>query len=107
MVARLRAGYGSSERCTGGALAFPRASQRYASRRDPQDALRVRLRDLAGARVRYGYRRLHVLLRREGWVINHKRAYRLYSEEGLAMRRKTPRRHAISLEPVEKPRPFS
>ena len=63
--------------------------------RDPQDALRVRLRDLAGACFRYGYRRLHVLLRREGWAINHKRAYRLYSEK-LAMRSKTPRRHASS-----------
>ena len=87
VVARLRAAYGASERRTCAAPAFPRASQRYASRRDPQDALRVRLRDLAGARFRYGYRRLHVLLRREGWEINHKRVYRLYAEEGLAMRR--------------------
>ena len=74
-------------------LAFPRASHRYASRRDPQDALRVRLRDLAGARFRYGYRRLHVLLRREGWEVNHKRVYRLYAEEGLAVRRKAAARH--------------
>jgi putative transposase len=46
----------------------------------------VRLRDLAAVRVRYGYRRLHVLLRREGWRINHKRVYRLYREEGLGIR---------------------
>ena len=84
-------------------MAFSRASQRHASRRDPQDVLRVRLRDLAGARFRYGYRRLHVLLRREGWGINHKKTYRLYSELGLAMRSKTPRRHASSQVRVARP----
>jgi putative transposase len=52
----------------------------------------MRLRELAGVRVAYGYRRLHVLLRREGWQINHKRVYRLYREECLVMRKKTPRR---------------
>lgn len=52
----------------------------------------MRLKELAGSRVRYGYRRLHVLLRREGWEINHKRTYRLYSEEGLSIRTRTPRR---------------
>jgi putative transposase len=46
----------------------------------------MRLRDLAGSRVRYGYRRLTVLLRREGWTVNAKRIYRLYREEGLQMR---------------------
>jgi len=49
----------------------------------------VRLKDLAGARVRYGYRRLHILLKREGWQINHKRVYRLYKLEGLSLRLKT------------------
>jgi putative transposase len=49
-------------------------------------------KDLAAARVRYGYRRLHVLLRREGWVVNRKRVHRLYREEGLSIRPKTPRR---------------
>ena len=47
---------------------------------------------MAEARVRYGYRRLHVLLQREGWQINHKRTYRLYSEEGLSIRTRSPRR---------------
>ena len=51
----------------------------------------MRLRDLAAARVRYGYRRLHVLLRREGWPVNHKRTYRLYCDEGLSIRPKVPR----------------
>jgi putative transposase len=58
-----------------------------------QVALRMRLRELAGVRVRYGYRRLHVLLRREGWPVNHKPVYRLYRDERLQMRAKTPRRH--------------
>jgi putative transposase len=52
----------------------------------------MRLKELAAVRVRYGYRRLHILLRREGWTVNHKRTYRLYREEGLAIRSKRPKR---------------
>jgi putative transposase len=54
--------------------------------RDRQEGLRQRLRELAAVRVRFGYRRLTVLLRREGWHVNAKRVYRLYGEEGLAVR---------------------
>jgi putative transposase len=46
----------------------------------------MRIRDLAASRVRYGYRRLHTLLQREGWKINRKRVYRLYQLEGLSLR---------------------
>src|SRR4029077_17563614 len=53
-----------------------------------QTELRVRLRDLAGTRIRYGYRRLTVMLRREGWYVNTKRVYRLYREEALQVRTK-------------------
>jgi putative transposase len=56
--------------------------------RDRQDALRQRLRELAAVRVRFGYRRLTTLLRREGWPVNAKRIYRLYALEGLAVRTK-------------------
>ena len=70
-------------------LAFARSCYYYRHHADPQVELRVRLKDLAGARVRYGYRRLHVLLLREGWQINHKRVYRLYKQEGLSLRLKT------------------
>ena len=56
--------------------------------RDQQALLRIRLRDLAAVHVRYGYMRLCVLLRREGWKVNHKRIYRIYTEEGLAVRTK-------------------
>ena len=52
----------------------------------------MRLEELAAARVRYGYRRLHVLLRREGWRVNARRIHRLYQEEGLAIRPKLPKR---------------
>lgn len=52
----------------------------------------MRLKQLAAARVRYGYRRLHILLRREGWAVNHKRTYRIYQDEGLSIRPKLPKR---------------
>jgi len=58
----------------------------YRSRKDPQEALRRRLREIAATHVRYGYRRLTVLLRREGWKVNAKRIYRLYEEENLKVR---------------------
>jgi putative transposase len=57
---------------------------------------------LAYARVSYGYRRLHVLLQREGWRINHKRVYRLYRLEGLMMRPKRPRRHVTAKRRMER-----
>lgn len=66
VVGVLRGTYQVSERRACSAMGFGRSSQRYRSRRDPQVALRLRLKDLAAVRVRYGYRRLHVLLRREG-----------------------------------------
>ncbi|GEL44845.1 transposase [Methylorubrum extorquens] len=55
-------------------------------------ALRMRLKELAAARVRYGYRRLHILLRREGWAVNHKRTDRIYRDEGLSIRPNLPKR---------------
>ncbi|WP_166802244.1 IS3 family transposase [Microvirga pakistanensis] len=55
-------------------------------------ALLKRLRETAAIRVRSGYRPIHVLLPCEGWVVNHKRVYRLYVEEGLQIRNKRPRR---------------
>ncbi len=93
VVKRLQVGYCQSERRVCRALNFPRASHRYKSVRDERTQLRIRLRDLAGTRVHYGYRRLHILLSREGWHVNHKLVYWLYIEEGLQMRRKRPRRN--------------
>ncbi|MEI6000721.1 IS3 family transposase, partial [Paraburkholderia bengalensis] len=60
--------------------------------RDPS-ALVMRIREITQTRVHYGYRRVHVMLRREGWRDNHKRVYRLYREQGLSLRHKRPRRN--------------
>ena len=57
----------------------------------------LRIRDLARTRVRYGYFRIYILLRREGWPINHKRVYRLYRNDGLSLRLKRPRRHVSAV----------
>ena len=74
-------------------VSLRRSTYRYQSVAAEQAALRMRIRDLAAARVSYGYRRIHVLLQREGWRVNHKRVYRLYRLEGLLMRPKKPRHH--------------
>ena len=71
-----------------------RTTMRYRSRRSGDEALRARLRELAAERRRFGYRRLHVLLRREGLVVNRKRTQRLYREEGLTVRRRRDRKRA-------------
>ena len=93
----------ASERRARSAMASPRASRRCEATRGAWDVPRVRLRDLAGVRVRYGYRRLHVLLRREGREVDHNRVYRLYSQERLTMCRKVPRRHVACQPRVERP----
>jgi putative transposase len=85
------------------ALETPRSSIRYIGRRPPETALRRRLHEIAGVRVHYGYRRMHVLLRREGWNVNHKKVYRVYREEGLGLRRKKPKRRRAAM--ARQPRP--
>jgi putative transposase len=85
LVRDIRAAYQLSEKRACGLVGITRWINRYQSRRDPQDELRRRLRELAGARPRYGYRRLTVMLRREGWKVNTKRVYRIYREEHLGV----------------------
>ena len=77
------------------------SSQRYRSRRPAQCELRARLQALE--RARWGYRRLHLLLRREGVAVNLKRVYRLYREEGLAVRRRKRKRVAVARAPQAVP----
>jgi putative transposase len=101
-VGILRACYEVSERKACEILGLWRGTYRYKSVADEQAALRIRLRDLAYARASYGYRRLHVLLNREGWQVNHKRVYRLYRLEGLMMRPKKPRRHVTAYRRMER-----
>ena len=97
VIHRAIQGYGVSERRACRAFGWPRSTQRYRPRRDPATALRMRLRDLAMSRPRYGYRRLWVLLRRDGWKVNHKRVLRLYREERLAVRTKHRKKLAARL----------
>lgn len=77
-------------------MGFARSSHRDKSVADRQEFLRRRLKDLTAVRASYGYRRLCVLLQREGWEIKHKRIYRLYTQEGLTMRTKHPKRRLVS-----------
>jgi putative transposase len=88
LVSEIRQEYQLSEKRACELIGITRWINRYQSRRDPQTELRMRVRERAGSRVRYGYRRLTVLLQREGWQVNTKRVYRLYREEGLQVRTK-------------------
>jgi putative transposase len=104
LVSHLRSAYELSEKRACGLIGITRWSNRYQSRRDPQDELRLRIRELAASRVRYGYRRLTVLLCREGWAVNAKRIYRLYAEEGLQLRtKKRAKRAAHTRVPLPSP----
>ncbi len=75
-----------------GAIGFDRSTFHYKSRRADQAAVETRIREICETRVRYGYRRVHVLLEREGWGINIKKVYRIYRELGMQLRNKTPKR---------------
>lgn len=86
-----------------GLLRLNRASWYYRPHGRDDTAIRMRLRELAQARPRFGYLRLHVLLRREGWVINKKRVHRLYREEGLTVRLTRRRKRASHLRIVPPP----
>lgn len=84
-----------SERYTCRLLNLARSTHRYKPRASGRnDTLRQRLRELAEKRPRFGYRRLHALLNREGWHANHKRIHRLYREERLSLRRRR-RKHWV------------
>lgn len=84
----------------------PRSVQYYRSVKDPKLPLRQRMRELALVRVRYGYRRLHILLKREGWQLGKNQAYRLYSKEQLQLRTKLPRRRKMVVTRVARIKPI-
>lgn len=83
-----------SERRACAVIGADRTSIRYRSRRSDDHDLCERLRALASERRRFGYRRLHVLLIREGHVVNRKKTQRLYREEGLSVRKRRGRKKA-------------
>jgi putative transposase len=94
-VAQLRVAFEVSERRACSTLGADRTSVRYRSRRPDDAPIRARLRELAAIRRRFGYRRLHILLVREGLFMNHKKFRRLYREEGLQVRRRSGRKRAV------------
>jgi putative transposase len=94
-VAHLRSAFDLSERRACRVIGCVRMTARYRCRRPDDAGLRERLRALARERRRFGYRRLHVLLRREGFLVNHKRLFRIYREERLMVRRRGGRKRAL------------
>jgi putative transposase len=99
-VVAVRAKTHVSERRACQLLGLSRSVLHYASQRR-DDGLQARLVELAGERRRFGYRRLHILVEREGFVVNHKRVHRLYREAGLAVRRRRKReRVAVERRPL-------
>jgi len=97
MVKKTQSAYAVSERRACRVLSAPRATHRYESVADDQAALRSRIREIAGVHVTWGYPRIWIKLRREGWRVNRKRVYRLYRAEGLCVGRHKPRRHRSSV----------
>ena len=93
-VAHLVRTYEMSQRRACSVTGADRSMVRYQRRRPDDAELRERLRALAAERRRFGYRRLHVLLRREGHAINRKKTQRLYREEGLSVRKRRGRKRA-------------
>jgi putative transposase len=94
-VAHLCQSYEASQRRACQVLGTDRTSIRYRSRKPDDGVVRGRLRELATARRRFGYRRLHLLLQREGVHVNHKKLRRLYAEERLQVRRRGGRKRAL------------
>ena len=88
----MRHEWGQSIRRVCEVLSVDRSTYHYQSKRADQAGLKKRIKEICETRVRYGYRRVWVLLRREGWEVNQKRVYRLYRELGMQLRNKSPKR---------------
>ena len=103
-VAHLVEHHEMSERRACKAIGYCRMTIRYETIRPDDGALRERMKAIAHERRRFGYRRLHVMLGREGFVVNHKRLFRLYREEKLKVRRRGGRKRAMGTRrPIETP----
>ena len=94
--------FGVTRAC--GLIGISRSLYRYRSRRPDSAPLRARIEEIAAVKRRYGYRRVYLRLRREGWEVNRKRVYRLYREAGLAVRRRKRKRIGVfERKPLPKP----
>lgn len=103
MANSLLADYQVSERRACAVVMVWRTVFRYVEQQRDDRAVRQRIREIAETRVRYGFPRIQILLRREGWQDNHKRTYRIYKEEGLNLRSKRPRRSKTAAHRQERP----
>jgi putative transposase len=92
LVDGIRADWRVSIRRACGLIRFDPRTYRYKFRRPDQAAIEQRIKEICQTRVRFGYRRVHVLLRRDGWEINAKKTYRIYKELGMQLRNKMPKR---------------
>ncbi|MGQ4810801.1 IS3 family transposase [Agrobacterium vitis] len=92
LVDRIKTDWKVSIRRACAVLKIDRSLYVYKSKRGDQAELKLKIKDTCQTRVRYGYRRVHVLIRRDGWVVNPKRIYRLYKEMDLQLRNKVPKR---------------
>jgi putative transposase len=94
--------FGVTRAC--GLVGISRSLYRYRSRRPDNAALRSRIEEIAALKRRYGYRRVYLRLRREGWQVNRKRVYRIYRDAGLAVRRRKRKRIGlVERKPLPKP----
>ncbi|MCS5958758.1 IS3 family transposase [Klebsiella variicola subsp. variicola] len=98
----LREAYRISVRRGCGLLMQSRTVYHWQSRRDDR-AIALRIREIAETRIRYGWPRIHIQLRREGWPVNHKKTHRIYCLEGLNLRKKRPRRHVSAAHRQQRP----
>lgn len=97
VVDYVRASHGYSERRACRLMRQHRSTQRTPLRSDPRTELRQRMHEIVAARIRFGYRRVHIMLKREGWQVGKNVVYRLYREEGLCLRSKRPRRRKMAV----------
>src|SRR2546430_5164936 len=94
--------FGVTRAC--GLVGISRSLYRYRGRRPDSAALRSRIEEIAALKRRYGYRRVYLRLRREGWPVNRKRVYRIYRDAGLAVRRRKRKRIGlVERKPLAKP----
>ena len=96
-VSYIRESLGLTERKSCMLVNISVSAYRYRPKTDNDDVLRYRLRELAGQRKRFGSPRLHIMLKKENLVVNHKRTERIYLEESLALRRKRRRKGAAGV----------